>query len=68
MIIFHHVEPPIPDDRRWKEEKVKRKLKKHFEEVAEVPESAREEMNAKITVSMRGYMFNPHVVRYDAGE
>lgn len=68
MIVFHHVEPPIPEDRRWKEEKEKRKLKKHFEEVAEVPEGARDEMNAKITVSMRGFMFNPHVVRYDFGE
>ena len=65
MIVFHHVDPPIPDDRRWKEEKEKRKLKKHFEDVAEVPENIREELNAKITVTLKGWMFNPKVVRFE---
>ena len=65
MIVFHHVDPPIPEDRRWKEEKEKRKLKKHFEDVAEVPEDIREELNAKITVTMKGWMFNQKVVRFE---
>lgn len=68
MIIFHHPDSPIPEDRKWKEEKEKRKVKKHFEDVAEVPTSLREELSAKITVSMKGYLFNPHVVRYDVEE
>lgn len=68
MIIFHHPDSSIPEDRKWKEEKEKRKVKKHLEDVAEVPKSLREDLDAKITVSMKGYMFNPHVVRYEVGE
>lgn len=68
MIIFHHPDSPIPEDRKWKEEKEKRRVKKHFEDVAEVSKSLREELDAKITVTMTGKMFNPHVVRYEVGE
>lgn len=65
MIIFHHMRDPIPEDLKWKEPKIKRSIKKHFEDIAEVPESQRAELNEKITVSLKGFLFNPHVVRYE---
>lgn len=65
MIIFHHMKEPIPEDRKWKEPKIKRDIKKQFEDIAEVPESQRAELDDKITVSLKGFLFNPHVVRYE---
>ena len=65
MILFHHMSDPIPEDLKWKEPKVKRSLKKHFEDIAEVPESQRAELDEKIIVSLKGSLFNPHFVRYE---
>ena len=66
MIIFHHMRDPIPEDRKWKEPKIKREIKKHFEDIAEVPESQRAILDEMITVSLNGSIFNPHVVRYES--
>lgn len=65
MIVFHHMRDPIPEDLKWKEPKIKRDFKKHFEDIAEIPESQRTEIDERITVSLKGFLFNPHVVRYE---
>lgn len=65
MIIHHHMREPIPEDLKWKEPKIKRGIKKHFEDIAEVPESQRTDLDEKITVSLKGFFFNPHVLRYE---
>ena len=65
MIIFHHMIEPIPEDMKWKEPKIKRAIKKHFEDIADVPEPERAELDEKITVSLKDSLFNPHVVRFE---
>lgn len=68
MIIFCHREKLVPEDQAWRVGKVRREVKARFENVAGVPEKMREEMDSRIFVSFRGFMFNPNVVRYDPRE
>lgn len=68
MIIFHYRDKPVPEGLAWQVGKLRREVKRHFEEVAGVPAELCEEMDSRIFISFRGFMFNPQVARYDPSE
>ena len=43
-------------------------MKERFEIIAGVPDELREEMEKRIYVSTRGFMFNPNVVKYNPAQ
>lgn len=68
MIIFYHLNEPVPTDKGWRMGRIQRMVKERFEIIAGVPDELREEMGKRIYVSTRGFMFNPNVVKYNPAQ
>ena len=68
MIIFYHLNEPVPTDKGWRMGRIQRMVKERFEIIAGVPDELREEMEKRIYVSTGGFMFNPNVVKYNPAQ
>ena len=68
MIIFYHLDEQVPTDKGWRVGRIQRMVKERFENISSVPEELREEMEKRIYVSTKGFMFNPNVVKYNPAQ
>ncbi|MBQ5979498.1 MAG: bacteriophage abortive infection AbiH family protein [Bacteroidales bacterium] len=65
LLIFKHLESPIPAELGWRAGKVIRQTKTHFARVAEISDNLDAPVMNRITVSLSGGLFNPNYLRAD---
>ena len=65
LIIFHYLNDAVPTGRLWKKGRIERQVKRNFENVAGIPSESLDEIDSRITVCLKGYLFNKNVYRFD---